>query len=95
MTQIDIEKLAKLSWLIINPNDAKLSKSINDIMDYMSIMDGFETEKKSSDISENTHNIYNQSDRNSGTQNFPSKQEILANAYHKKINNSVVLEFKK
>lgn len=94
MTQIDIEKLAKLSWLVVNPNDTKLSKSINDIMDYMSIMDGFDSQTNS-DKSDNTTNIYNQSDRNGGTQNFSAKQEILLNSHHKKINNSVVLEFKK
>jgi Asp-tRNA(Asn)/Glu-tRNA(Gln) amidotransferase C subunit len=79
---------------MVNPNDTKLSKSINDIMDYMSIMDGFDSQTNS-DKSDNTANIYNQSDRNSGTQNFSAKQEILANSHHKKINNSVVLEFKK
>ena len=94
MTQIDIANLANLSWLSVNADDTKTTKSINDIVWYMQLMDWFVSDDNTKQIA-NQSNIYisNDSDRNNWTIKFDSKDQILQNSNHPKINNSVVLSF--
>lgn len=85
---LDIEKLEKLSWLKYDDKE-KISKDINSIMNYLSKLSEI-------DVEESEYNTdINFTDRNSGTENFVDTEAILANSHHPKINNSVVLQFKK